>query len=58
MCCGLCSHLYDTDTCQHLHQRIDEQKYTIIGKHTRKLHYEIQIKMKKVFQFIKNAVEA
>ena len=36
--CSLCDASYIGFTCRHLHQRIDEHKYSAIGKHLKSVH--------------------
>ena len=47
----------DTDyvgyTCRHLHQRVDEHKNSVIGKHMKEVHYESTDRIDDCFSVLK-----
>ena len=51
--CDLCDADYVGYTCRHLHQRIDEHKNSVVGKHVRKCHREEPARIEHCFSILK-----
>ena len=54
--CDLCDADYVGYTCRHLFQRIDEHKYSAIGKHLRDAHNQTNKDLQEQFTILRNAV--
>ena len=51
--CDLCDTNYIGCTCRHLHQRVEEHKHSVIGKHLRDVHDLTPDNLMKNFKVIK-----
>ena len=51
--CDLCDTNYIGYTCHHLHQRVEEHKHSVIGKHFRDAHGLIPTNLIKNFKVLK-----
>ena len=51
--CDLCDTNYIGYTCRHLHQRVEEHKHSVIGKHFRDVHGLTPDNLIKNFKVIK-----
>ena len=51
--CDLCDADYVGYTCGHLHQRIDEHKNSVVGKHVRECHKEEPARIEHCFSILK-----
>ena len=51
--CDLCDADYVGHTCRHLHQRIDEHKNPVVGKHVRERHRDEPARIEHCFSILK-----